>query len=234
MQPADIALSPQPNGGSTSLSTLSSSLATLVSLLLSSTSRPERLRLIASKPARSLDVWEKSALAASGKLRLDEADPALLTLAPLSMSLAELVSRILAAATSELESADQGVSLKLPRPRCFFGADSPFSGSRPLCGVAPIASPRAGAHLPRRGLRLFEHPTRRRLDRQGDRRPPGRVEAPRVRRGAPTRAFAELARPDERESYDLDLEGLPRFPLAESSSGRCLPAAAREGCDQRR
>ena len=109
LQPLDPALAPQLGPASAEVALLSPSVGVLVSLLLSFTSRPERLRLVTSKPARSLDVWDKSILAAAGKVRLDDADPALLALAPLSGSLADLVSNVLAVHPSQLSPEDQRV-----------------------------------------------------------------------------------------------------------------------------
>ncbi|KAK4705526.1 midasin, partial [Phenoliferia sp. Uapishka_3] len=107
VQPIDVALSPQLSAESSDVTLLSPALSTLVALLLSSTSRPEKLRLVASKAAGSLDVWDKSFLAASGKVRLDDADPAVLALAPLSAALADLIRDVLSVDSSQEDAQEQ-------------------------------------------------------------------------------------------------------------------------------
>jgi hypothetical protein len=61
---------------------------------------------------RSLNVWEKSLLSANGKLRLDDADPAMLSLYPVNAALAQLVSKVLGLPLASLELQDQQVSFR--------------------------------------------------------------------------------------------------------------------------
>lgn len=63
---------------------------------------------------RSLNVWEKSLLSANGKLRLDDADPAMLSLFPVNAALAQLVGKILGLPLASLEPQDQQVSRQEP------------------------------------------------------------------------------------------------------------------------
>ena len=76
---------------------LSNGLDTLAALLLSATANPESLRLISSKPVKTLNVWEKSLLASHGRLRGDDTDPAIKALFPAMVALGSLISQILSA-----------------------------------------------------------------------------------------------------------------------------------------
>lgn len=71
---------------------------------------PESLRVIASKPARSLNVLEKSLLAAHGRLREDDSTLAMLSLYPTMIALSGLISRLLAVDLLSLDSLDRDVS----------------------------------------------------------------------------------------------------------------------------
>lgn len=85
-------------------SLLSTALDSLVALRLSRSSRPEIVRVISAIPTRSLTVWEKSMLATMGRLRMEEADPAMLSLYPVTSALSNLVSRMLSLPLAELEN----------------------------------------------------------------------------------------------------------------------------------
>ncbi|KAM0753166.1 P-loop containing nucleoside triphosphate hydrolase protein [Meredithblackwellia eburnea MCA 4105] len=113
-QPVDSALAPlivaEAHPRNTHIST---SLDILTSALLTSTSQPHLIRLVSSKPHRGLDVWERSFLAAHGKLRLDEEDSALIALAPVSLALASLVNHLLEQST--LDSSVVSSTALVPR-----------------------------------------------------------------------------------------------------------------------
>lgn len=85
-------------------SLLSTALDSLVALRLSRSCRPEIVRVVSAIPTRSLTVWEKSMLATMGRLRMEEADPAMLSLYPVTSALGNLVSRILSLPVAELQS----------------------------------------------------------------------------------------------------------------------------------
>ncbi|BGP48616.1 AAA ATPase midasin [Rhodotorula kratochvilovae] len=97
VQPVDASLVPLAvalGSGSTAplphlISTL---LEALAFLLLSAASSPQGLRRAASKPARSLAVFDKSLLASHGKHKLDDADSTVAGLFPLFVALGRLVS----------------------------------------------------------------------------------------------------------------------------------------------
>lgn len=114
-QPTDLSLSPHTETSSNDPqsvpSVLSSAVDALTSLLLlSASSKPDTLRVVSAKPARSLSVWEKSLLASKGRLRTDEADPAMLSLFPVNAALGSLVSRIVSSELVALDSSDRFVS----------------------------------------------------------------------------------------------------------------------------
>jgi midasin len=71
---------------------------------------PESLRIIASKPAKSLNVWEKSLLAAYGRLREDDSTLAMLSLYPTMVALGGLISRLLSVDLLSLDPDDRDVS----------------------------------------------------------------------------------------------------------------------------
>ncbi|GAA5887759.1 hypothetical protein JCM16303_005070 [Sporobolomyces ruberrimus] len=87
--------------------TISSTLEALAGLLFAQSSQPDQLRRSASKPARSLTVWDKSLLASQNRFKLEEDESNLAALFPLFLSLARLVSELAGAALGELSSEDQ-------------------------------------------------------------------------------------------------------------------------------
>jgi midasin len=116
-QPTDFSLNPHAESTASYTSLLSLALDTLTAQLLSTSAQPETLRIVSAKPARSLSVWEKSLLASKGKLRMDEADPAMVSLYPVSASLAALVNHMMSLELLPLEESYREVSLTLRPPR---------------------------------------------------------------------------------------------------------------------
>ncbi|KAI5480555.1 hypothetical protein MNV49_000251, partial [Pseudohyphozyma bogoriensis] len=105
LQPIDPALAPLITvTASGQASTLSLALDAITSLILCPRTRPEYLKTVASRPKKLLTTWETSVLASSGKLRLEDAEPALLALAPVSAALGRFVSDV---ASSQLMVASQ-------------------------------------------------------------------------------------------------------------------------------
>ncbi|GAA5961125.1 hypothetical protein JCM3765_001235 [Sporobolomyces pararoseus] len=103
--PLDVALEKQQ---STPLyDTISSTLESLASLLLLSSSQPDQVRRSASKPSRSLTVWDKSLLASRDKLKLEEDESNLAALFPLFVGLGRLVSELAGVALGEFSAQDQ-------------------------------------------------------------------------------------------------------------------------------
>ncbi|GAA5820590.1 hypothetical protein JCM11251_003065 [Rhodosporidiobolus azoricus] len=85
----------------------SSLLETLTFLLLSPTSQPRGVRRSAAKPVRHLAVWDRSLLAAHGKLKLEEVESVIAGLFPLFTALGGLVGRLAGFQLDELEESDR-------------------------------------------------------------------------------------------------------------------------------
>lgn len=91
--------------------TISSTLESLASLLLLASSQPDQVRRSASKPSRSLTVWDKSLLASRNKFKLEEDESNLAALFPLFVSLGRLASELAGVALREFSAEDQEVRL---------------------------------------------------------------------------------------------------------------------------
>ncbi|GAA5965287.1 hypothetical protein JCM21900_005694 [Sporobolomyces salmonicolor] len=99
LQPVDLSLVPlavelERRSEAPLVHTISALLEALNFLLLSPSSRPDGLRRAASKPVRTLSVWDRSLLALHGKLKLDESDSTLAALFPLYNALGRLVDQL--------------------------------------------------------------------------------------------------------------------------------------------
>lgn len=109
-QPSDLALCPHSvSQDRQARLSLSPALDTLAAFLLSSTADPASLRAVSSKPVKSLNVWEQSLLASHGRLRGDDADPAIRSLFPAMIALGGLITRILSVELSVLSVDDRDV-----------------------------------------------------------------------------------------------------------------------------
>ena len=105
-----------PSYPSTIASTLSIGLDALATLLLAPLAQPDALRRASSKSVKSLNVLEKSLLAASGKLRQSEPDESMLAMFPLASSLAAFVGHLLSLPLLKMSTEDQTVSQRSVSP----------------------------------------------------------------------------------------------------------------------
>jgi len=115
MQPIDSSLVPlavalERGNASKLYDSISSALEALAALLLASSSGPGQLRRSASKPTRSLSVFDKSLLASYDKIKLEEDESILLALFPLFVSLGRLVSELAGVALDSVSSEEREVS----------------------------------------------------------------------------------------------------------------------------
>ena len=115
LQPVDLSLGPGGARLSSHGLALSDSLDGLLGLLLAPASQPNNVRAVAAKPTKSLTVWDKSLLSAHGKLRLDEADPALLSVFPVRAALGDVVSALVSVPLGSLEADEQLALAKAAR-----------------------------------------------------------------------------------------------------------------------
>ncbi|GAA5887893.1 hypothetical protein JCM5296_001800, partial [Sporobolomyces johnsonii] len=112
LQPVDLSLVPlavelERRSEAPLVHTISALLEALNFLLLSPSSRPDGLRRAASKPVRTLSVWDRSLLALHGKLKLDESDSTLAALVPLYNALGRLVDQLAGVTFDALSTEDR-------------------------------------------------------------------------------------------------------------------------------
>ncbi|BGP32484.1 AAA ATPase midasin [Rhodotorula toruloides] len=111
VQPIDASLVPLAAASSSEsiVRGVSALLEAFASLAVAPSVSPFASSRAASQPVRSLDVFDKSLLASSGKLKLDEADSTIAALYPLYRQLASLVSRLAGADLEDMATDERAV-----------------------------------------------------------------------------------------------------------------------------